>query len=288
MYRTLPCGLPTRRGDVSLLAWILLATALVSGPIHAATTDREGRNSTHLTVCGDPNNLPFSNNSQEGFENRIAQLMADELKRPLHYRWWPQTIGFVRNTLRRRMCDLIMGTTSVSELVQNSNPYYRSVYCLVYRSDWQPAITSLSDPRLKKLRLGVVAGTPPATLMTQFGLMEQTRPYRRTVDTRHESPALQLVQDVARGDLDVAVVWGPVAGFAASRAATPLTVAPLAAQVEKVTLAFNVSMGLRHREKQWKRDLNALLQKLQPQINAILTEFGVPLLDKNDRLLSSL
>ena len=264
-------------------------SAVLGLPAHgnAAVTDREGRNSTHLTVCGDPNNLPFSNSNLEGFENRIARLLADELGRPLHYRWWPQTIGFVRNTLRLRMCDLVMGITSVNELVQNTNPYYRSVYSLVYRSDMQPAVTSLSDPTLKSLRLGVVAGTPPATLITQYGLMERARPYRRTVDTRHESPAMEAVRDVAKGELDVAVVWGPVAGYAASRETTPLTIVPLPAQIDQVPLAFNVSMGIRHREKQWKRDLNALVERLQPQINAVLADYGVPLLDQNDALIKN-
>ncbi len=276
-----------RRALARLFLLALASSGLALGFQHAnaATEGREGRNSTHLTVCGDPNNLPFSNQAREGFENRIAQLMADELKRPLHYRWWPQTIGFVRNTLRLRQCDLIMGITSVNEMVQNTNPYYRSVYSLVYRSDMQPGITSLTDPLLKTLRIGVVAGTPPATLLTQYGLMEQTRPYRRTVDTRHESPALELVGDVARGELDVALVWGPIAGFAATRETTPLTVVPLPARVDQTPLAFNVSMGIRHREKQWKHQVNALLERLQPRINEVLADYGVPLLDHNDKLL---
>jgi quinoprotein dehydrogenase-associated probable ABC transporter substrate-binding protein len=253
----------------------------------AAATDSEGRNTHHLTVCGDPNNLPFSNDRMEGFENRIAELLAAELGRPLHYRWWPQSVGFVRNTLRVRLCDLVMGVTSVNEMVQNTNPYYRSVYSLVQRSEGTPHIGSLADPELKSLKLGVVAGTPPATLLTRYGLMENTRPYQRTVDTRHYTPATQAVMDVASGEIDLAIVWGPIAGYAAARQTPPLRVTALPANIDGVDLAFNVSMGLRHREKQWKHQLNALIEQLQPRLQRILLEYGVPLLDAKDRPILS-
>ncbi|MCP3661723.1 MAG: quinoprotein dehydrogenase-associated putative ABC transporter substrate-binding protein [Gammaproteobacteria bacterium] len=263
---------------------IFLILQLNMGTADAATT-HEVRNKEYLTVCGDPNHLPFSNKKMEGFENRIAQLIADDLNLTLRYRWWPQTIGFVRNTLRVRLCDLVMGITSVNELLQNTNPYYRSVYTLVYRADSGLEIRSLNDPALQHLRLGVVAGTPPATLLANLGLMEQTRPYLRTVDTRLFSPASQAVVDVANGEIDVAVVWGPIAGFASRQHDTTLNVVPLPAKEDSVTLAFNVSMGIRRRESEWKHQLNHKLKKLAPQIQEILVEYRVPLLDKNDRLL---
>ena len=259
--------------------------AVLASPPVAAGVDHEARSTAYLTVCGDPNNLPFSNDKLEGFENRIAQLIADEVGRPLHYRWWPQTVGFVRNTLQVRLCDLIMGITSVNEMVQNTNPYYRSVYVLVYRSDAPQQIHSLKDPALKQLRLGVVAGTPPATLLARYGLIGQTRSYQRTVDTRHYSPAAEAVEDVAKGNLDLAVLWGPIAGYAAAHQSVPLTVVPLPANVDSVPLAFSVSMGIRHREKRWKHDLNAILAKLKPQIETILLEYHVPLLDASDHLI---
>jgi quinoprotein dehydrogenase-associated probable ABC transporter substrate-binding protein len=251
-----------------------------------AAMDHEARTGEYLTVCGDPNNLPYSNDKLQGFENKIAALIADALGRKLHYRWWPQTVGFVRNTLQVRLCDLIMGIASVNELVQNTNPYYRSVYSLVYRTDSGLDIAALDDPRLKTLRLGVVAGTPPATLLTRYGLMDHTRSYQRTVDTRLYAPAVDAVNDVAKGDLDVAVIWGPLAGYAARQQPTPLTVVPLPAQEDSVQLAFSVSMGIRHRETQWKHDLNALLQHDAPRIQAILLDYGIPLLDEQDRLIS--
>jgi len=265
----------------ALVAVVILT---LGAPLRAlAAVDHEGRSSSYLTVCGDPNNLPFSNEQLEGFENRIAQLIADELGRPLHYRWWPQTVGFVRNTLQVRLCDLIMGITSVNEMVQNTNPYYRSVYTLVYRSDAPQQIRSLQDPALREMRLGVVAGTPPATLLARYGLMAQTRSYQRTVDTRHFSPAAEAVADVANGKLDLAVLWGPIAGYTAAQQSVPLTVVPLPAEVDSVPLAFSVSMGIRHREKRWKHDLNEVLAKLKPEIEGILLEYDVPLLDANDR-----
>ena len=271
-------------GSIRLLTLLVLSCGATFDA--GAATDHEARTGKYLTVCGDPNNLPFSNERHEGFENKIAALIAEDLGRKLHYRWWPQTVGFVRNTLQVRLCDLIMGITSVNDLVQNTNPYYRSVYSLVFRSDSGLDIAALDDPRLKTLRLGVVAGTPPATLLTRYGLMDHTRSYQRTVDTRLYAPAMDAVVDVAKGDLDVAVVWGPLAGYAAKQQPTALTVVPLPAQEDSVQLAFSVSMGIRHRETQWKHDLNALLQRNEPRIQAILLDYGIPLLDEQDRLIS--
>ncbi|MBT2971782.1 MAG: hypothetical protein B6D72_10570 [gamma proteobacterium symbiont of Ctena orbiculata] len=266
------------------LFFFFLILSLAPLTISAITTN-EARNKDYLTVCGDPNHLPFSNKEMEGFENKIAQLIADDLNRTLRYHWWPQTVGFVRNTLRVRLCDLVMGVTSVNELLQNTNPYYRSVYTLVYRKDAGFDIRSLDNPALKELKLGVVAGTPPATLLTKYGLMGQVRPYQRTVDTRLFSPATKAVEDVANGSIDIAVIWGPIAGYAATRQKTPLTVIPLPAKVDSVPLAFNVSMGIRRRETNWKHQLNLELEKLAPRIEQILLEYNIPLLDTDDRLI---
>jgi quinoprotein dehydrogenase-associated probable ABC transporter substrate-binding protein len=245
----------------------------------------EARNKTYLTVCGDPNHLPFSNKEMQGFENRIAQLIADDLARTLRYHWWPQTIGFVRNTLKVRLCDLVMGVTSVNELLQNTNPYYRSVYTLVYRKDSGLNVSTLTDPELKQLRIGLVAGTPPATVLTNNGLMDQVQSYHRTVDTRLYSPATRAVEDVASKKIDLAIIWGPIAGYAAKNQQVPLTVVPLPAKIDNVPLAFNVSMGIRRREHNWKHQLNAELEKLAPEIEKILLDYRIPLLDANDNLI---
>ncbi len=268
-----------------LFLWAMgLTLMLASTPINAKT-DYEARNKEFLTVCGDPNHLPFSNKEMQGFENRIAQLIADDLDRTLRYHWWPQTIGFVRNTLQVRACDLVMGVTSVNELLQNTNPYYRSVYTLVYRKNDGLDIRSLDDPALKQLRIGVVAGTPPATLLSRYGLMDQVRSYLRTVDTRHFSPASEAVEDVSKGQIDVAVVWGPIAGYAAKQQGTPLVVIPLPAKQDSVPLAFNVSMGIRRRETRWKHQLNEELKKIAPEIERIMLEYDIPLLDSDDNLI---
>ncbi|MES9829606.1 MAG: substrate-binding domain-containing protein [Candidatus Thiodiazotropha sp.] len=268
------------------LTFYLLPLILLLAPLSAwSKTTYEARNKEYLTVCGDPNHMPFSNKKLEGFENRIAKLIADDLNRTLRYHWWPQTIGFVRNTLRIRLCDLVMGVTSVNELLQNTNPYYRSVYTLVYRKDSGLALRTLDAAKLNDLKIGIVAGTPPATLLSKYGLLDQVRPYKRTVDTRLYSPATRAVEDVADGDIDIAVIWGPIAGYAASRQETPLSVIPLPAKVDSVPLAFNVSMGIRRRESNWKHQLNLELEKLSPNIEKILLEYNIPLLDRDDRLI---
>ncbi|MBT3094069.1 MAG: substrate-binding domain-containing protein [Candidatus Thiodiazotropha endolucinida] len=268
------------------LFFYLLPLILLLAPLSAwSKTTYEARNKEYLTVCGDPNHMPFSNKKLEGFENRIAKLIADDLNRTLRYHWWPQTIGFVRNTLRIRLCDLVMGVTSVNELLQNTNPYYRSVYTLVYRKDSGLTLSTLDAAKLTDLKIGVVAGTPPATLLSKYGLLEQVRPYQRTVDTRLFSPATRAVEDVADGNIDVAVIWGPIAGYVASRQETPLSVIPLPAKVDSVPLAFNVSMGIRHRESNWKHQLNLELEKLSADIEKILLEYNIPLLDRDDRLI---
>jgi ABC-type amino acid transport substrate-binding protein len=178
-----------------------------------------------------------------------------------------------------------MGVTSVNELLQNTNPYYRSVYTLVYRKDSGLQISTLDTEVLKDLKIGVVAGTPPATLLSKYGLLNQVRPYQRTVDTRLYAPATRAVEDVSQGNIDVAVIWGPIAGYAASKQETPLSVIPLPAKVDSVPLAFNVSMGIRRRESNWKHQLNQALEKLTPNIEKILLEYNIPLLDRNDRLI---
>ncbi|MES9929473.1 MAG: substrate-binding domain-containing protein [Candidatus Thiodiazotropha sp. 6PDIVS] len=271
--------------NLSLFLFLFLLSILVSINSAEAKNTFEARNKNYLTVCGDPNHLPFSNKEMQGFENQIAQLIADDLERTLRYHWWPQTIGFVRNTLRVRLCDLVMGVTSVNEMLQNTNPYYRSVYTLVYRKDSGLDIKTLDDPALKDLRLGVIAGTPPATLLSNYGLMEQVHPYHRTVDTRLFSPATQAVNDVADGKIDLAVIWGPIAGYAAKRQTVPLSVIPLPAKIDSVPLAFNVSMGIRRRESNWKHQLNEELIKLAPDIEKILLQYDIPLLDSNNRLI---
>ena len=227
-----------------------------------------------------------NNKKEEGFENKIARLIAEELKQPIRYNWWPQTIGFVRNTLRLRRCDLIVGIGTGNELVQNTNPYYRSIYTMVYRQDSGLKATSLSDPALKSLRFGVIAGTPPATLLAKYGLIGQARPYHLTVDTRFFSPTRQAIEDVAAGKIDIALIWGPAAGYFAKRQKAALVVVPLLNEQTGVRLDFRVSMAVRANENDWKRQLNRILKRLKPKIDRILKDYGVPLLDRQRRLIA--
>jgi quinoprotein dehydrogenase-associated probable ABC transporter substrate-binding protein len=245
-------------------------------PAQAQTAEVQDR--AALRVCADPSNLPFSNEAGEGFENKIAELLAKELGLPVEYTWFPQATGFIRATLRARRCDLVVGVPTGNEMLQNTNPYYRSAYALVLRTNPGPGITALDDPRLKSMRIGLVAGTPPASAIARQGLMGQVRPYHLMVDTRFDSPGKQMVADVAAGEIDVGVLWGPIAGYYARRHGDALRVVPLKSQPGQ-RMDFRISMGLRFNEPEWKHKLNELIQRNQAQIEAILAEYGVPLLD---------
>jgi quinoprotein dehydrogenase-associated probable ABC transporter substrate-binding protein/PQQ-dependent catabolism-associated CXXCW motif protein len=240
-----------------------------------------------LRVCADPANLPYSNEAGEGFENKIAELLAAELGRELTYTWYPQTVGFVRNTLGAGLCDLVIGITTTSELLQNSNPYYRSSYVLVQRADAEPQVASLHDPALQELRIGAVARTPPTSLLARQGLLGKLKPYQLVVDTRFVTPGRDMIQDVASGAIDVGLLWGPIAGYWATRQEVPLAVTPLLGEPQGVRLDFRISMGMRRGEPNWKQQVNELIAANQDQIEGILLDYGVPLLDEQGQPLSS-
>lgn len=234
-------------------------------------------------VCADPRNLPFSDEAGEGFENKLAELFARKLGEPTSYAYFPQVIGFVRNTLNALRCDVIMGVAVGDDLVQTTNPYYRTTYALVFRPDsGLDSIQSLEDPRLKGKHIGVVAGTPPATVLVEQGLMALARPYALTVDTRIDSPTRTMAHDVATGAIDAGVLWGPIAGYYAQREKPQLLTAPLLKEQERMD--FRIAMGVRRSDQDWKRRLNRLIVDNQPEIDHILTEYGVPLLDEQGHL----
>ena len=235
-----------------------------------------------LRVCADANLMPFSNDKLEGFENKIAQMIGDELKLPVTYYWWPQTIGFVRNTLRARHCDLVMGAASGEELMQNTNPYYKTTYALVYRSDSGISAKGFDDPSLRGARIGVVAMTPPATAIRRYGITN-IEPYQLNIDTRVEQPARKAIEDVASGATDAAAIWGPIAGYYAARQSVPLTVVPLPEQ-PGTRMQFLISMGIREGEQLWKHWLNDFIARRQGDIERILAEYNVPLLNPDGSL----
>jgi quinoprotein dehydrogenase-associated probable ABC transporter substrate-binding protein len=237
-----------------------------------------------LRVCADPNNLPFSNEKGEGFENKLAEFYAAKLGKRIAYTFFPQATGFVRMTLGSHRCDIIMGYPQGSELVQNTNPYYRTAYAFVSKAG-SPlnGVDTLSDERLKDKRIGVVAGTPPATYFVADGLMTKAKPYPLMVDTRFDSSAVAMMNDVASGEIDAGVLWGPMAGYYASRANPPMHLALLLKDTGGPHLVYNISMGVRASDQNWKRQLNQLISENQPAINKLLLEFGVPILDEHDQ-----
>jgi len=237
-----------------------------------------------LRVCADPHNLPFSNDKGEGFENKLVELLAQKLNRTLAYAWYPQATGFVRNTLGAHRCDVIPGFPQGDELVQSTNPYYRTAYALVVRpGDGLDDVNSLADPRLKTKRIGIVAGTPPATYLAVNGLMDKAKPYPLVVDTRVESSAVSMIGDLASREIDVAIMWGPIAGYYARLADPRMRVALLTKDSGGPQLAYRIAMGVRATDQNWKRLLNRLIAENRAEIEQLLTGFGVPLLDEKDQ-----
>jgi quinoprotein dehydrogenase-associated probable ABC transporter substrate-binding protein len=236
-----------------------------------------------LRVCADPHNLPFSNDKGEGFENKLVELLAQKLNRRLAYMWYPQSVGFVRNTLGAHRCDVIPGFPQGDDLVQSTNPYYRTAYAFVVRpGDGLDDLGTLADPRLKTKRIGIVAGTPPATYLAINGLLIKAKPYPLVVDTRVDSSAAAMMGDLTSREIDVAVLWGPMAGYYARLASPPMRVTLLMKESSGPQLAYRIAMGVRPTDQNWKRLLNRLIAENRAEINRLLIGFGVPLLDEND------
>ncbi|RCV86123.1 quinoprotein dehydrogenase-associated putative ABC transporter substrate-binding protein [Billgrantia montanilacus] len=268
-----------RRAICLLLLWGVLVLAI--GTAIANPPERQEREA--LRVCMDGNNMPFSNEAGDGFENRIAELMAEDMDVPLAYVWAPQVMGFVRNTLELRVCDVMIGAVAGYEFVQNTNEYYRSVYALVVPADSGVEATSLEDPSLQGLRLGVVAETPPMVALRRTGAVVVGYPLM--VDTRVRAPVRDAVEDVAAGTTDGAVLWGPLAGYYASRQEPPLRVLPLVDDTSGARLDYRITMGIRRGEPHWKDWINDFIDRHQEEIHAILSEYGVPLLDRRGQLI---
>ena len=272
---------------ISLVA--IVATLIDREPSRAQTTEGtdlsiELVDPKVLRVCADPRNLPFSNEKGEGFENKLAELFAEKLQKKLDYMYFPQAAGFVRMTLVAHRCDVIMGFPQGDDLVQGTNPYYRTAYALVAKQgSGLDEVAALEDQRLKGKHIGIVAGTPPATNMAAYGLMTNAKSYPLMIDTRFDSSTVAMINDLMSGEIDAGVLWGPMAGYYARQANPPLHVTPLVKETSGPRLAYRIGMGVRPADQNWKRLLNRLIQENQPAINKILLDFGVPLLDENDR-----
>ena len=262
--------------------WVFCFSISSSNAADAIT--RETLSSTTLRVCADPNNLPFSNDKLEGFENKIIELIADKLKKPITYTWFPQTMGYVRNTLQLHECDLISGITTTNERVQNTNPYYHSIYTLVYLSE-KPLPTDFSDPVFRNKKIGVVAGTPAANVLARYGLLQQLEPYQLMVDTRFFSIGEQIIDDITKNKIDAAIIWGPIAGYYSNKSTKKLTVVPLTEESKNIKLDFSITMAVRFNDQQWKDRINQTLKQNTDAILTILKKYHVPLLNNRGELI---
>ena len=273
---------------VAVAAWLQATPSAAQQRPEGGDLSIELVDTNVLRVCADPRNLPLSNDKGEGFENRIAELLAAKLQKRLAYTFFPQATGFYRMTLGAYRCDVVMGYPQSDDLVQGTNPYMRTAYALVTKSGSAlEDVTTLADPRLKGKHIGVVAATPPATNMAANGLMANARPYALMIDTRIDSSAEAMIKDIASGAIDAGVLWGPMAGFHAKQAEPPLHVTALVRETGGPRMTYRIGMGVRAADQNWKRLLNRFIEDNQAEINAILLGYGVPLLDDSDRPITA-
>jgi mxaJ protein len=256
----------------------LHAAAARAAPFHAARL---------LRVCADPNNLPFSNERGEGFENKLADLVASEMAATVQYEWWAQRRGFFRNTLKAGRCDVVMGVPTSFEMTLTTHPYYRSTYVFVTKRQSGIRVRTFDDPVLRRVRVGVqlagddYANAPPAHALTKRGIVQNVRGYTLYGDYREPNPPARIVDAVARGDIDVAVVWGPLAGYFATREPVPLRIVPVSPQIDLPFLpfVFDISMGVRREDKALRDEIDGILTRRRAAIDSILTHYGVPRVD---------
>jgi mxaJ protein len=259
---------------IALLAWCFAGA--MGGAQAQDTTDT-------LRVCADPDNMPYSREDGSGFENRIAELLAQDMHVPLRYAWLPDRRGFVRKTLGAQLCDVIIGVPVGFERTGVTQPYYRSRYAIVQRADAAP-VTSLDDPRLAGMRIGVqligndAAASPPAMVLARRGIVRGIEGF----PLAGETPAAQrAVEAIARGDIDAAILWGPQAGWYASQAAVPMQVTVLQAPPDAgdQPFEFAIGMGVRRPDKALRARLDDFIRRRQPDIDRILAAYAVPRAD---------
>ncbi len=266
---------------------LVLASAMcyVSLPATAASPEAKA-----FRVCADPNNLPFSNSKREGFENKIAELFAKELGWPVEYTWYPQRFGFLRNTLRARLegggykCDIIMGVPFNYEQTATTRPYYRSAWMMMYVKG--KGLDNVKSPQdvlklstLRSLKFGVFGGSPAADWVLKYNLMEQMVPYRLQTGAIEDYTGMAIIEDLLPGKIDVLFIWGPIAGYFAKQH-PELALVSMQSENEKgkdIVFDFAISMGMRQPDKEWKEQINKLIEQNQDKINAIITEYGVPI-----------
>ena len=273
---------------------VLVAALLCSRP--GGVRAQQGNNSGSLELvdpnvfraCEDPRNMPFSNEKGEGFENKLAEMFAAKLGKKLSYTYFPQATGFVRMTLASFKCDVIIGFPQGDDQAQITIPYYRTTYALITkRGSGLEDVNTIGDPKLKDKRIGVVARTPPSTIMAMNGLLAKAKSYPLFIDTRADSSAQTMIDDLMRGDIDCGILWGPMAGYYAARTDPPLVMVPLVKEAATVPMMFRIGMAVRPSDQEWKRTLNKLIQDNQAEINKLLISYNIPILDENNALITA-
>lgn len=237
-----------------------------------------------LRIAADPNNLPFSNERLEGFENKIAELIARELNAGIEYTWHPQRRGFFRKTIKEGNCNLVLGVPAGFDMVLTTKPYYQSTYVFIHREADQLNVTSFDDPRLHDWTIGVqiigddFMNTPPAHALSARGIIRNVRGYTVYGNYAEESPPSRIIQAVARGEIDLAVAWGPLAGYFATRQSIPLTIVPVPPEKHRAVLPFiySISMGVRRGHDALRQQLNQIIDRKQKEIDRILDDYGIP------------
>lgn len=237
-----------------------------------------------LRVCADPNNLPFSNQRGEGFENKLAELLARDLGERVEYTWWAQRRGFFRNTLKAGMCDVVMGVPSGFEMALTTKPYYRSTYVFLSRKDRHLDVKSFDDPSLRKLRIGVQiigddqSNAPPAHALTRRHIIDNVKGFTLYGDYSQPDPPACIVDAVTKGDIDLAIVWGPLAGFFAKQTRVPLEIVPVSPQIDQPFLpfVFDISMGVRRGDQEFRDRIDQILETRRLEIDRILNDYRVP------------
>jgi mxaJ protein len=258
--------------------WLLL----ILGAILLGSCDLIPQRS--VTACADPNNLPFSNKAGQGFENKLAQMIASDLHAKLEYVWWAQRRGYVRNTLNERKCDFWPGVGSNVEMLATTRPYYRSTYMFVTRANAGLGGLTLDDPRLKKLKIGVqmigndASNTPPAHALSSRGIVSNVRGYMLYGDYSKPNPPAEIVRAVERGDVDVALVWGPLAGYFASRSPVPLRLEPVTPWMADMQwpMQFDISVGVQNGNDKLLKEIDQILSRRSGDIRKLLDAYHVP------------
>jgi mxaJ protein len=272
-------------GLLAALVAALTLCAAVSRARAAESPNAGAPAARELRVCSDPNNMPFSNERREGFENALAELLARDLGAELSYLWWPQRRGFLKRTLNAHLCDVVMGMPAHFERVLTTQPVYRSTYVFVARAS-APPVRSLDATELRSLRIGVPlvgddgANPSPVTALIQRQLIENLRGYMVYGDYREESPPSALIRAVSRGDVDIAIAWGPLAGYYAHRASPPLRVTPIPSSEAPAGMpfTFDIALAVRKDDAALQADLDAALQQRRPEIRKLLARFDFPTL----------